>query len=274
MRFVYTSDLHGDVEKFKQLRDLIVKLQPDVFIYGGDLFEFNRYTLIPEREKSRQFLLDFFSDISIPSYVIPGNVDFPLTVGVLEELQSKGLLTMLSLEPISFSENISLRGYPLINASPFRRKDFERRDLAADDVESRADAFITDMDGAAAPVPTQYLNTLPSIEEDLAKVQPTTANEIVVMHAPPFNTPLDVVHHGQHVGSVAIRNYLVQHQPVISLHGHIHESPAVSGMWWSYLDKTVCVNPGQGENLHAVVCTMIDLKIRELHHTIYGSASL
>jgi Icc-related predicted phosphoesterase len=41
------------------------------------------------------------------------------------------------------------------------------------------------------------------------------------------------------VGSKAVRKAIERHQPLIGLHGHIHESPGVYK-----IGRTVCVNPG------------------------------
>lgn len=41
------------------------------------------------------------------------------------------------------------------------------------------------------------------------------------------------------VGSFAVREALERHQPLLGLHGHVHESPAIQR-----LDRTVCINPG------------------------------
>lgn len=76
-------------------------------------------------------------------------------------------------------------------------------------------------------------------------------------HAPPIDSTLDtcpmldattdppsqVVTGGQPVlygaGSTSIREAIEQYQPMLGLHGHIHESQAVAK-----LGRTVCVNPG------------------------------
>ena len=41
------------------------------------------------------------------------------------------------------------------------------------------------------------------------------------------------------VGSTAVREAILRHQPLISLHGHIHESRGDCK-----LGQTLCVNPG------------------------------
>jgi len=79
-------------------------------------------------------------------------------------------------------------------------------------------------------------------------------NLIFNIHTPPFNTLIDyapyvddqlklVIKGGSveriHVGSEAVYEIIAEYQPILSLHGHIHES---SGEL--YIGKTLCVNPG------------------------------
>jgi Icc-related predicted phosphoesterase len=73
-------------------------------------------------------------------------------------------------------------------------------------------------------------------------------------HAPPHNTRIDEApkldkNHKpvtkltlvvkEHVGSVAVRKTLERHQPVIGLHGHIHESEGSD-----QIGRTLVLNPG------------------------------
>jgi len=73
-------------------------------------------------------------------------------------------------------------------------------------------------------------------------------------HCPPFNTKLDQAPKlnenlqlqlglsGQEmvsVGSVAVRKKIEEYQPLLGLHGHIHESKGVDK-----IGRTLCVNPG------------------------------
>jgi len=47
------------------------------------------------------------------------------------------------------------------------------------------------------------------------------------------------------VGSSATARFIETVQPLLTLHGHIHESPEESGVWQGRLGKTVCLQPGQ-----------------------------
>ena len=55
---------------------------------------------------------------------------------------------------------------------------------------------------------------------------------IVVDHA-----PLDV-----HVGSIAIRRFIEARQPLLTLHGHVHESARLTGSWRERIGRTVCLS--------------------------------
>jgi len=48
--------------------------------------------------------------------------------------------------------------------------------------------------------------------------------KIFVPHAPPRDTRLDVVHSGAHVGSTAVREFIEERRPDVTVCGHIHEA--------------------------------------------------
>ncbi len=48
--------------------------------------------------------------------------------------------------------------------------------------------------------------------------------QILLSHVPPFNTKVDTLHNGKHVGSKAIRTIIEQYQPELCITGHIHEA--------------------------------------------------
>jgi len=98
------------------------------------------------------------------------------------------------------------------------------------------------------------------LEEKVAMLKnPRTA--IFNFHCPPIDTDIDLapklsknlkIEAGAegvkmvHVGSHAVRKVIEKHQPMLGLHGHIHES---SG--FSTIGETLCLNPGSeyGEGL-------------------------
>jgi uncharacterized protein len=77
---------------------------------------------------------------------------------------------------------------------------------------------------------------------------------IAVLHPPPYGTDLDqapaidadfrVQHTGGQprltsVGSTAVRDFLLERQPLLGLHGHVHESRGAIT-----IGRTLCLNPG------------------------------
>jgi Icc-related predicted phosphoesterase len=95
------------------------------------------------------------------------------------------------------------------------------------------------------------------LEERLEKILSNVRNmqeAIFAFHVPPYDSQIDkapkldsnfnvVVEGGRPVsipvGSKAVRKMIEKYQPLIGLHGHIHESPGVYK-----IGRTLCVNPG------------------------------
>ena len=91
------------------------------------------------------------------------------------------------------------------------------------------------------------------LEKQISRLK-DPSRSIFNIHPPPHNTHLDlapkltkdlkpVVIAGavqyEHVGSKAVRKVIEKYQPLIGLHGHIHES---GGM--DKINRTIVVNPG------------------------------
>jgi uncharacterized protein len=111
--------------------------------------------------------------------------------------------------------------------------------------------------GWTNPTPWDTFREAP--EEELAQKIETVAEHVPDMgrtifnfHAPPYGTGLDEapalddtlrpIHGGavmKPVGSKAVRDAINKHQPLLSVHGHIHESRGVKKM-----GRTLAVNPG------------------------------
>ena len=83
---------------------------------------------------------------------------------------------------------------------------------------------------------------------------------VVVAHSPPYGTACDLMHGKRSIGSHALRAFIERHQPPLTLHGHVHESPRLSGSIHDRLGETVCVNPGDSRRtLRAVLIDLDDL---------------
>lgn len=94
---------------------------------------------------------------------------------------------------------------------------------------------------------------LEKLERTVAKVQ-NFETAVFCFHCPPYDSQIDmapkltddlrpVYAHGRPVmvpvGSKSVRTIIQKYQPLIALHGHIHESPG-----YVRIGRTQCVNPG------------------------------
>ncbi len=57
------------------------------------------------------------------------------------------------------------------------------------------------------------------------------------------------------VGSTAVRTLIEEVQPVLALHGHIHESKAVAK-----IGRTTCVNPGSAYSEGVIDGAVVDVR--------------
>lgn len=142
--------------------------------------------------------------------------------------------------------------------------------------------------GVANPTPWASPRELP--EEQLAThlerivadlTDPSRA--VFNLHVPPKGTALDqapeldatlkpVVRGGSVVmtsaGSQAVREVIERHQPLVALHGHIHESRGITK-----IGRTVCINPGSeyGEGvLHGALMVLDRRKGLRNHQLVSG----
>lgn len=102
------------------------------------------------------------------------------------------------------------------------------RELAEDELAARIDGLAAQLDDPRqavfnlhCPPADTHLDQAAKLDEDL--------RPIVDASGPVMTS----------VGSVAVREAIDRHGPLLGLHGHVHESPAIQR-----LNGTVCVNPG------------------------------
>ncbi len=167
---------------------------------------------------------DHLAPLGIPMYWIGGNDD---KQEALDQVVSTPHVHYVDEKVTRFDEDHEILGFGWTNPSPWKTP----RELEEDQLQKRLDAV-------------------------LSKVQ-DPAHCIYLMHAPPYQTGLDIApkldtstdpprpltQGGQEilipVGSTSIRETILESQPVLALHGHIHETKNAAK-----LKRTVCVDPG------------------------------
>ncbi|HET7012735.1 MAG TPA: hypothetical protein VFI65_02420 [Streptosporangiaceae bacterium] len=130
--------------------------------------------------------------------------------------------------------------------------------------------------GWTNPTPWDTFREAPEDElaakiEAIATQVPDMGRAIFNFHAPPYGTGLDEapaldenlrpMHGGavmKPVGSVAVRDAINKHQPLLSVHGHIHESRGIKRM-----GRTMAINPGSVYGDGVLQGAVIDLDVKK-----------
>lgn len=275
VKVLYTSDVHGIESLYLRLFKKAIAECVDVVIIGGDILpkEGAWENIISNQRKFinnflYQKLVKFKQEMkNTDIYLMLGNDDWACNLPYLEELKKRGLLKLIDNKRFTLGNGYELIGYNFVPPTPFSIKDFEKLDVGENDYEPQHfSAFVSTPNGMKEIIPQTFFQTRGCIKEDIENL-PLPKNmdkAIYVLHAPPFQTKLDVLYNGRHVGSKAIKAFIEKKQPYLTLHGHVHESPQVSGSYFEKIGRTFSINPGQGSGqLHAVI-----LQLEDIEHTI------
>lgn len=263
MRIIYTTDLHGLKWKYERILEIARDFKAELIINGGDLLP-KTGNLFSQGKYITEFLDLYFkkvNDHGIYYLCYLCNDDLSIFDEKFNNVCNKySSIFNIAQSKIKICE-FEFIGMNWVVDYPFRLKDRCRIDTK--------DYIFQEQFGTGLLSTTKgwkeikdwftYAKSLPSIEDELEDlVKPKRMEKsIYVIHMPPYKLGLDKCSNGAEVGSKAIFNFLEQNQPLISLHGHIHESPDCSGKWYAKIGKTICIQPGQ---LNSLIYVTIDLK--------------
>jgi Icc-related predicted phosphoesterase len=250
LRCIFVSDLHGEKSRFDALFDIIEKERPDGVFLGGDLLP-GGFGITMD---IKQFIqIEFLSKISklkqdgieTRFFVILGNDDPKIYENQLLVAEKEGLIEYMHNRTVSFG-NLFVAGYSYIPPSPFRLKDWERYD-----VSRYVDPGCVSPEEGSRSVEVDIQNErYRTIAEDLKLLSKKFPPEktIYLFHAPPHNTNLDradldgkTIDHvalDVHIGSIAIKQFIDKKKPFLTLHGHVHESARITGVWHEKIGLT------------------------------------
>lgn len=144
-------------------------------------------------------------------------------------------------------QGYDVMGYACVPPTPFLLKDWERYDVSryvdpgcVSPEEGRRSVGVDERD-------VRY-GTIQADLDALAGAR-DLSRAICLFHTPPYATVLDrvamearLVDHAPvdvHVGSIAVRRFIERRQPLVTLHGHVHESARLTGGWCAFSGRTV-----------------------------------
>lgn len=278
MKIGYASDLHGHLSHYEALLSIVQSQKIQALLLGGDLLPHKerqdsglREQIHFVRERFTPFASRLQKQGSLSLGLILGNDDFAGALPEFQKLEKEGLLFLLKESPLFLDSELAVFGYPYVPPTPFLLKDFEKRDLNGDRPFFQRRVFVTNEKGIQEMDEKTFFQTRSTIEQDLGSWEMPSSpyRSICVMHSPPYGTFLDQLSDGQCAGSKAIKEFISRTQPWLTLHGHIHESPQVSGKYFQKIGNTLSINPGQMPNRFCAVIFDSEAIEETLFHTVY-----
>lgn len=255
MKFLYACDVHGDKYKYEKLLEIAENNNIKYMVFGGDLlpkFCSDRYN--EQKIFINEYFSNYFSELKkndIKCICILGNDDLEELDNVFEELCSKYDNIYNIDNKKADLEDVSFIGLSKVLDHPFGCKD---RVVIEENLEmeiqlSRIIYVEKKRKMLSIDEWEEYRKHIEKMEDVLENLPKATKGKkaIYVFHNPPFGIGLDVCMNKKQVGSKAITKFLENSNAYMSLHGHIHESYRVTGIWKNILNKTICIQTGQTE---------------------------
>ncbi len=273
----HVSDLHGFKSLYLKLFSAIEQDRPKVVFLGGDLLPhgFNSYN--DPSDGPGGFLGGFLADrltglreelgSDYPEIlVILGNDDPRAKEIRVKEIEALGIWKYIHNRRLQVGD-FTIYGYACVPPSPFLLKDWERYDISR-----YVDPGCVSPEDGRRSVPVEpHESKYRTIQRDLEALTGDIdlSRSIFLFHTPPYQTNLDraaldgqMVDHvplDVHIGSQAVRRFIEARQPLLTLHGHIHESTRITGQWQDRLGKTLMFNAAtDGPELSIVKFTLED----------------
>lgn len=249
MACFFVSDLHGNPSRYRKLFKVVRREKPEAVFFGGDILPSALQTLSPSDHISDNFIEDYLVKElnslkqelkqNFPRiFLILGNDDSRANETNIIDAEKSGLLAYVHNKNVSFKD-YQVYGYSYTPPSPFLLKDWERYDVSRY-VDPGSVSPEEGFRSVALPE-NEVKNATICGDLDLLAGEEDLSRAIFLFHAPPYKTKLDraaldgkMIDHvpiDLHVGSIAIQRFIEARQPLLTLHGHIHEAPRLTQTW-------------------------------------------
>lgn len=281
----FVSDLHGRKTRYDKLFEAIYSEMPQLVLIGGDVLP-SGISILSDENINGDFLDDFLADKfellkdkmkdKYPLVLmIAGNDDPKAYEEKFIAFEEKGYWNYINKKIIRFDDYF-IAGYAYVPPTPFLLKDWEKYDVSRFvDV-----GCVSPEEGFRSAKKEDNIIRHETISEDLETnfKNMDFGKTIFLFHSPPYKTNLDRINtHGkmieyvqpdEHVGSIAIQRFIESKQPLLTLHGHIHESASITGKWKDTIGRTVCVNGSTEKKELALVRFSIEGKKVEVEREL------
>lgn len=239
----YRATLQGETEKITTQEELS-NLQERLRVLGFYFQvmqedEFRHYqndeTAVEAlfHEKARQRLVDWIeladtrlSGTGIRCFVTGGNDDDPEVLSVMQGQRSESFITCEG-ESVMIDDHHAMISVGFSTYTPWntpREISDEELGVMIEEMVAKVPDPSTSIFNFHDPPNDSTLDTCPKLDWDTDPPTPIVEAGQIVMHG---------------AGSKSVRKAIEKYQPLLGLHGHIHESQSVAK-----IGKTTCINPG------------------------------
>jgi len=254
----FATDLHGHFDRYDKLIALILKERPAAVFLGGDLLprlgfssiqsevvDFVPDYLVPTFARTRDALGSDYPDI----FLILGNDDPRCEEERFVAAAADGIWHYSHGRKLLLGD-VPIYGLAYVPPTPFLLKDWERYDVS----RYVPPGSVSPEEGYRSVPAGESEIKWETIQKDLASLvgEDPLDHAVFLFHTPPGDTPLDraaldgktyeYVPLDVHVGSLAVRRFIEERQPLLTLHGHVHEAARLTGEWKIRIGRTVCIN--------------------------------
>lgn len=275
---VYTSDVHGNEVQYNKLYDFAKKASADAVIIGGDIAPkgIHPSRFISEQRRFFEKTLPAFARRLKKSgtklFLMMGNDDCATNLDALKKHDSK-LYNIIHNKRLKLTNDFDIVGYGFVPITPFGIKDWEKFDFS-NPPEHFKEAYEYRKRTACQywgwkTAQQEWVEfTFPkdaeqkdSIQKDLEGILFTAKpnKTVYVMHTPPYDTNLDLVSRNWHIGSMAVRQFIDEKQPYLTLHGHMHETVKMSGQFKQSIGNTLSMCSGNCNTKQELALIVFDL---------------
>lgn len=253
---MFVSDLHGVTTRYDTLFKTMIERRPEAVFLGGDLLSGGSFFKKTPESDHRSFVLDYmaprFAEVKRQMgddyphvFVIFGNDDVRAEEASLLEGEHRELWHYAHNRRLQLGR-YDVYGYSFVPPTPFLLKDWERYDVG----RYVDPGCVSPEEGYRSTEVRDNRVKFATIADDLERLTGTAPLQraICLFHSPPHKTLLDrapldgkMVDHvpvDVHVGSIAIRRFIEDRQPLVTLHGHVHESARLTGAWHDRIGRT------------------------------------
>jgi Icc-related predicted phosphoesterase len=254
----FATDLHGHTDRYDKLFASIISDRPAAVFLGGDLLPRSAFSaiqsgqadfvhdyLVPAFARTRDALGSKYPDV----FLILGNDDPRCEEEGFVAAAAEGLWHYIHGQKRFFG-HFPIYGLTYVPPTPFLLKDWERYDVS----RYVPPGCISPEEGHRSVPAEESEIKWATIQKDLALLvgEDPLDRAVFLFHTPPSDTPLDraaldgkAYEHvalDVHVGSIAVRRFIEERQPLLTLHGHVHEAARLTGEWIIRIGRTVCIN--------------------------------